>query len=618
MNVLKSLVAFRLIVVLLVVVPSILSLSPMPVYSYSAYDIGSPTLQDIWVDPLSGNDAQGGSSRSDALRTVSEAWNRIPSNETLSSTGYRIMLVSGDYPADSLPGWMEFRFGTYQYPVIFEAADGPHTVRFHGYLDISGVSYFYLLDIDFVTDFGTGGGANVVHFAGSHHILIRGCSLNGFDGLERQPQETLKVNQVQYMYVEDSDIQGAFWFPLDFVAVQYGHVINNTIHNSGDDCVVLKGGTAYLTIEGNEVYDCGVIGLGAGQGTGYEYMASPWLHYEAYDLKFINNVVHDVQNAGIAVRGGYNIVFAYNTLYRIGIGSAGSGMLLVGQGARGCDGNAAECLARNIAGGWGPASPEPGGEWIPNRNVYIYNNIFYNPAGVQTLYSHFDIFGPVNPPAGTNIPSPSATDTNLQIRGNIIWNGNGELPLGIEDTSQGCQPVNPSCNAIQLLAENSIHVFEPHMLAPQSNDFHLFRNSNNLGSMAFSIPLFPGGDRPMTPPTPEGDLVNSVDLDRDQTPRDSVNPAGAYTLCHSTPVRILNSPYATIQSAYAGAVVGGGSTLEIIAEYFSEALAFDQEISVSLQGGYRCGFGQSDSFTTVRGSLLIQEGSVDVSKVIIR
>jgi hypothetical protein len=312
------------------------------------------------------------------------------------------------------------------------------------------------------------------------------------------------------------------------------------------------------------------------------------------------------------VRGGYNILFAYNTLYRTGIGSAGSGMLVIGHGGRSCDGDQAACQSRHLAGGWGPALTGDGGEWIPNRDVYIYNNIFYNPAGVRTLYSHFDIYGPASPPADTNISSPATTDTNLQIRGNIIWNGPVDLPLGLQG---GCQPGNPSCTAAQLQAENSINVVEPAMIAPESNDFHLLRNSSNAGSMAYSIPSFPGGDRPLTPLAPQGDLVNSVASDRDRNPRDSISPAGAYTLCHSTPVRMQGTPYDTIQAAYAA--LGAGGTLEIIAEGFPETLVFDQNASVVMQGGYRCGFSRVDSFTTVRGSLLIQDGSVAIANVII-
>ena len=132
MKVLEHAIAFRQILHTLAVLSFFLFLTPGSSYSYSTYDIGFPTLSDIWVDPLNGNDTNIGSGRADAVRTVAEAWNRIPQSVTLSSTGYRIRLVGGDYPSYTLPGWMESRLGTYQYPVIFEAADGPHSVRFHG------------------------------------------------------------------------------------------------------------------------------------------------------------------------------------------------------------------------------------------------------------------------------------------------------------------------------------------------------------------------------------------------------------------------------------------------------------------------------------------------------
>ena len=47
--------------------------------------------------------------------------------------------------------------------------------------------------------------------------------------------------------------------------------------------------TAELLVENNQVYDNGVCGISAGQGTGLEYMVAPWIQYEAYDLKIVNN-----------------------------------------------------------------------------------------------------------------------------------------------------------------------------------------------------------------------------------------------------------------------------------------------------------------------------------------
>ena len=139
---------------------------------------------------------------------------------------------------------------------------GPHRVggrqsgaRLHGTLDAQQDSYLYLVGLDFVTDPGTAGGGDVLQIASDDHVLIRDCKLDGSDGTTQLAQETLKANQCQYVYVEGSDISGAFWFPLDFVAVQYGHILGCKIHDAGDDGLVLKGGTAEILVQGNEVYD---------------------------------------------------------------------------------------------------------------------------------------------------------------------------------------------------------------------------------------------------------------------------------------------------------------------------------------------------------------------------
>ena len=77
-----------------------------------------------------------------------------------------------------------------------------------------------------------------------------------------------------------------------------------------------QGGSAYLLVDRNVIHDCGTTGFGAGQSTGLQYMVPPWTHYEAYDIKFTNNVLHDVDGAAFGVWGGFNILMAHNTAYR--------------------------------------------------------------------------------------------------------------------------------------------------------------------------------------------------------------------------------------------------------------------------------------------------------------
>jgi hypothetical protein len=468
------------------------------------YAIGNPVMTDVWVDPVHGDDARSGASRDQALLTITEAWNRIPQGTPLSGSGYRILLAGGDYPDSDFPLYWESRYGTADFPIIIQSADGPGKARLLGFVNFFDVCYVYLLDLALSTE------GDVFHCEQCSHLLIRGASMNGGSG--HQAHETIKINQSQYVYIENSDIFNTYENAIDFVSVQFGHITHNQLHDADDWCIYLKGGSAYFRIEGNEIYNCGTGGFSAGQGTGFEYMVSPWLHYEAYDIKFINNLVHDTQGAGMGVNGGYNILLSYNTLYRVG---ANSHAIEVVFGSRSCDGDVSRCNANLAAGGWGPTEPGMDGEPVPNRNVYIYNNILYNPSPFQSQWQHFAIFGSRNPSAGTNFPSPSVTDANLQIRGNLIWNGGSDMPLGIEDPSQGCQPTNPTCNSAQLLAENTINQIQPQFVDPANGDFHPSPGGSVFNTTTYDIPDFGWGDSPTKPSVPAGDLVNRVSIDFD-------------------------------------------------------------------------------------------------------
>ncbi len=471
-------------------------------------------LSELWVDPVYGDDNHSGASRAQALATIGAAWGRIPQGQPLQGTGYRINLVAGDYPDTIFPVYWENRHGTEQFPIILTSADGDGAARLLGNLNIFDVDYLSLIGLRIEN------AGDVLHCEQCRHLLIRRSTLWGG---ARQAHETLKINQSQYVYIEESDIGGSYENPIDFVAVQYGHILNNRIHDGDDWCMYLKGGSAYFVIAGNELFACGTGGFSAGQGTGFEYMVTPWLHYEAYDIKFVNNVVHDTEGAGFGVNGGYDILLAYNTLYRVGSRSHGMEFVF---GSRSCDGDASRCAANRSLGGWGPShvgDDEP----IPNRNIFVYNNILYNPAGFQSQWQHFAIYGPRTPSANSGIPSPARSDDNLQIRGNLIWNGPPALLLGIEEGDQGCQPANPACNQAQLRAENTINQRQPSLLDPAHGDFRPAPGSL-IGVATFALPGFPAWDA-FTPPSPAGNLANQVPNDRDgrQRPPGGGQP-GAY------------------------------------------------------------------------------------------
>ncbi len=550
------------------------------------YDMGSPTFTELWVDPVAGDDSRDGSSRAQALAGLNEAWTRIPQGSPLT-TGIRIRIASGVLEQPRLPNYMESRYGTYSAPILIEAADGAGTVNIREPLNIYDCHYLYLKDLDIGHEHGSG---DMIHFEACSHVFVKNCNIQAD---RNAAQECMKVNQTQYIYIEDCDIQGAQDNALDFVAVQYGHVVDNAIHDAEDWCMYAKGGSAYLRIEGNAFYQGGTGGFSAGQGTGFEFMTSPWIHYEAYNLVIINNIVYDCDGAAFGVQGGYNILLAHNTAYRIG---ARSHLFEAVAGYRSCDGDPVRCGANNAAGGWGPGAP--GSEApIPNRNVYIYNNIFYNPPGFQSQYQHFTIFSPTSPPPSTNLPDPVLFDTNLRLQGNIVWNGPADHPLGIED-SEACTDANPTCNQAQLRADNAINTIQPQFTNVATRDFTPLPGGNITTYAPRGWSAFSGGDLPSPPTAPQGVLNIAVTRDITGATRTGQATVGAYQVnascgdCTPTYTHTLYLPHYTF-------VNGAWSTLLTLVnptsdEQHARITAYGNDgaqvgswkVTLAAQGGY--------------------------------
>jgi hypothetical protein len=436
---------------------------------------GAPAFNQIWVDPVAGNDGNSGGSRALAVRTLSEAWGRVPINVNLS-TGFQINLTAGTYAESVVPNYWESRHGTKSAPIVLKAIDGDGTARLPN-MNVYDCRHLYLLGLDI-----SSGGGDVLHLDSCSYVLLRDTTIRGVGDIPSYavPQESLKVNQSQYIYVEHCDISGAWDNAVDFVAVQYGHVVGSRIHRSGDWAMYAKGGSASLTVAGNEFYDAGTGGFTAGQGTGFEFMVAPWLQYEAYDITFTDNVVHDTQGAGFGVNGGFNILMARNTLYRVG---SRSHVIEVGFGSRSCDGNQAACRSYLAQGGWGTAVVG-GDEPIPNRNVFIFDNVVYNPDGYESQWQQFAVAMPRTPSVGSNIPSPARADTNLQIRGNWIWNGPADHPLGIEQAAL----------AADVLAGNAINTVRPVLVDPAHGNYSL--------APGVVSPVVSAGLPPVLPPPP--------------------------------------------------------------------------------------------------------------------
>jgi len=405
----------------------------------------------IWVNPNSGSDSNTGASRSNAVRTIEEAWSRIPAGTALQN-GYRIRLVTGNYPANGLPNYMEQRYGTSDNMITIEAADEPGSVVITGNWNIFDVRYLTMSGLTMVNS------GDVVHCEQCQHFSIVNSTLDG----QGSAHETLKINQSQYITISGSDLSGSYENAIDFVAVQHGEILNNLIHDAEDWCMYLKGGSADFWIEGNEIYNCGTGGFTAGQGTGFQFMTPPYLTFEAIDITFIRNEIHDTDGAGMGVNGGNDILLAENHLVRTG---ARSHLLEIGFGGRSCDGQPGDegrerCALYLADGGWGTTAVDDGDNFvrIPNKNVIVRDNTFENPNGYQSQWQHFFIAGPYSGggQTGSNAPNPASADDGLVITGNVITNGAQSMSLGLGDDS-GCQPTNPSCNETQLYRDNDIN-----------------------------------------------------------------------------------------------------------------------------------------------------------------
>jgi len=388
-----------------------------------------------------GNDGAAGT-RAAPLRSLAEAWGRIPSGTSLT-TPFTVTLLPGDYPAASMPNYWEHRLGTAAAPITIRSDAPGRPVTLRGDLNVFDVHHFTLQGVRVAP------GGDAFHCEQCTDVVLDDVELDGTGGA----WDLLKVNQSSGITVRNSFIHGAGDNSIDFVAVQHASITGNLITTAGDWCAYVKGGSTDVLVAGNEIAHCGTGGFTAGQGTGLEWMVAPWLTYEATDVTFRDNHVHDTEGAAFGVNGGSNILIEGNHAERVGTRSH---LIEVTFGMRSCDGNTTRCGALLTQGAWGVKVTGDVAANIPDRNVVIRNNVIVNPPGVRSQWQDFEISTPrtnTGPQVG---PSPARTDTGLVITGNTIVNGDASMPLGIDD-SVVCTPTNPTCTVAQIFRDNVIN-----------------------------------------------------------------------------------------------------------------------------------------------------------------
>ncbi len=488
------------------------------------FRIRAQEMVTLWVDPSGGDDSASGSERTDALATLAEAWRRIPRGERLADHGYRILILPGRLGEDAVPGYMEDRLGTTEHPIIIRAAEGAGTVTLAS-LNIFSVRHLYLIDLRIEATGGDG-----LHCEQCDHLLLRRSVVRGDDPESWRIGDLVKVNQSRSVFIERSDLSGASDNALDLVAVQYAGIRRNRIHDAMDWCAYAKGGSAYVRVDGNEIFDCGTGGFTAGQGTGFQWMVPPWITYEAVDVRVVNNVVHDTEGAGLGVNGGYGILLAHNTLVRVG---SRSHLLEFVAGLRSCDGvpgdaGRGRCAEHLDLGGWGTTRVDDGNEpvRIPNRQVFVIRNLIVNrtdrPVGDQIL----TVAGPYDGPGqdGSGVPTPTRFDRDLVFLGNVIRSGPETTPLGIGEET-GCSGAGSSCRPESILAENLINERPVSLRDMAGGDFRLADPAAvTVGEIAWPLIDWSG----LTEGIPPGRSRTTVPRDREGLRRGSDAPPGAW------------------------------------------------------------------------------------------
>ena len=391
--------------------------------------------RELTLSP-SGSDSASGS-RSAPLRTLGAAWRKIP----LGNSGrWLLRLKAGSY-RNGAPIYWERRNG----PITIESVDGRDAARLPG-MNVYRVNGLTLRGVR-LDD-----GGDVFHCELCKRVLLDHVTLRG-DGA----QETIKINQSSDVTVADSDVSGAGDNNFDAVAVRRIKLLRNHFHDAVDWCAYAKGGSTEVIVRGNLFSECGTGGFTAGQGTGMQFMASPFTHYEASSVLIEGNSVRDTEGAAFGVNGSANVLIRRNIATRIG---ARSHVLEVGYGSRSCDGRPGDagrsrCASYIRAGGWGTTVVDDGDNFIriPNSNVLIYDNVISNPVNASSQWQVFSVAGE-RPGASGGVPSGRRADDGLRIVGNAIYDGGADHSLGLGDGD--CRS-GSSCAPSRVIAENEIN-----------------------------------------------------------------------------------------------------------------------------------------------------------------
>jgi hypothetical protein len=413
----------------------------------------------FWVDAAHGNDSRNGQEPGTAFKTVAAAW-RATLTPGLAGRKLQVNFLPGRHLS---PHWLPGRADGSGASTILHSVE-PRQAIIEGGLNIKGAAHLELRGLTLAA----GGGFryhndNVLHLEACSDVAIQGCRMLGTPDVIK---EVVKINQSARLLIADNEIAGCNQAAVDLMACQYAEVLDNQVHNARTWGVYDKGGSAYVRIAGNDVYDCG-FGISTGEGSGLQYLVPPFLQYESYGAQVFNNFLRNIKGTALCAQGALNAAFAHNWIKDAAWGETGYTFIAVRYGDRKCSTEAdiARCRELLAAGAWGSDVSQLGVP-IPCENLFFYNNRFSNEqptrGGIIAVAGKRKAV--LNPAQGLRA---IYADKNLKVAGNVFWNP-GQPLLGTEhwgapdeEPVHGAQPGHPSASPKLIKDRNKINAVDP-------------------------------------------------------------------------------------------------------------------------------------------------------------
>lgn len=436
-------------------------------------------VEAAWVN-LDVQPAQGTRGIRDALRLAQSAHATQP---------VRIRLAPGHY-ADNLGSeiYAQRLLRTAAHPIWLQATDGrPNATTLGHGINLLGVSYIAIEGLTIGPEtVGAWNGqrhadpqplqaAAGIHVAGaalharqsalrngqidltvygryepSHHIVVRRVTVQNLFGQDERDAETsesqgmdgMKFNQVQDLWVLDSQVRQTTRHGIDNVGVHRAAFCRNLVAQTGGGLgIEAKGGSVDVLYDSNTFWRVRRVELGGEEtdATYYYSLDGRW-DYEALRTVARNNLIVDAREAALEFSGCQDCSAVHNSIVFTSAYQppASGGDIFGGDAIRvhdsrvlgAADGAGSDCQWWDAAlqdyvtvdpcWGVGARAPAPVNQRLRSARLTLMNNVFSAEGGSLGLGGGAVVPCPLNVIDG---------DAVLSLDGNYWWNGGKPLPV---------------------------------------------------------------------------------------------------------------------------------------------------------------------------------------------